>query len=192
MKIILASQSERRKELLKLMDLKYEIIVSNCEEKINPKLTIEEQSKQIAYMKAKIVFEETEGNRIVIGSDTMVIKDGKILGKPKDEEDAIRMIEELQGDKNEVITSLCVLVENNGEYKEYLDYDIVEVYIKHMDKQEIEKWVKENEVMDKAGAYAIQSKFTVHIEKIIGNYTTVVGLPIHKLYDILKECGVEF
>lgn len=187
MKIILASQSERRKELLKLMGVQYEVIVSNAEEFIKPKLTIEEQAKHLAYIKAKTVFDETEGNRIVIGSDTMVIKDGRVLGKPKDEEDAIRMIEELQGDKNEVITGLCVLVENNGEYKEYLDYDIVEVYIKNMNKQEIEKWVKENEVMDKAGAYAIQSKFAVHIEKIIGNYTTVVGLPVHKLYDILKN-----
>jgi len=192
MKIILASQSERRKELLDLIGLKYEIIVSNCEEIINPELTIEEQSKQLAYIKAKTVFDETGGNRLVIGSDTMVIKDGKLYGKPENEEEAIKMIETLQGDKHQVITSLCVLVKSNKNYEEYLDYDIADVYIKNMDKQEIEKWVKENEVLDKAGAYAIQSKFSVHIEKIKGNYSTVVGLPVHKLYDILKKCGIKF
>jgi len=192
MRIILASQSERRKELLDLIGLKYEIIVSNCEEIINPELTIEEQSKQLAYIKAKTVFDETGGNRLVIGSDTMVIKDGKLYGKPENEEEAIKMIETLQGDKHQVITSLCVLVKSNKNYEEYLDYDIADVYIKNMDKQEIEKWVKENEVLDKAGAYAIQSKFSVHIEKIKGNYSTVVGLPVHKLYDILKKCGIKF
>ena len=190
MKIILASQSERRKELLDLIGLEYEVIVSNCEEIINPELTIEEQSKQLAYIKAKTVFDKTEGDRLVIGSDTMVIKDGKLYGKPENEEEAIKMIETLQGDKHQVITSLCVLVKNNENYEEYLDYDIADVYIKNMSKQEIEKWVKENEVMDKAGAYAIQSKFAVHVEKIEGNYSTVVGLPVHKLYDILKKCGI--
>lgn len=187
MKIILASQSERRKELLDLIGLEYEVIVSNCEEIINPELTIEEQSKQFAYIKAKTVFDKTEGDRLVIGSDTMVIKDGKLYGKPENEEEAIKMIETLQGAKHQVITSLCVLVKNNENYEEYLDYDIADVYIKNMSKQEIEKWVKENEVLDKAGAYAIQSKFAVYVDKIEGNYSTVVGLPVHKLYDVLKN-----
>ena len=190
MKIILASQSERRKELLNLIGLEYEVIVSNCEEIMNPELTIEEQSKQLAYIKAKTVFDKTEGDRLVIGSDTMVIKDGKLYGKPENEEEAIKMIEILQGAKHQVITSLCILVKNNEKYEEYLDYDIADVYIKNMSKQEIEKWVKENKVLDKAGAYAIQSKFAVHVEKIEGNYSTVVGLPVHKLYDILKKCGI--
>ncbi len=192
MKIILASQSERRKELLDLIGLKYEVIVSNAEEILDPKLTIEEQSKQLAYIKAKTVFDETEGDRLVIGSDTMVIKDGKLYGKPENQQEAIKMIETLQGDKHQVITSLCVLAENNESYEEYLDYDIADVYIKNMDRQEIENWIKENEVLDKAGAYAIQSKFAVHVEKIDGNYSTVVGLPLHKLYDILKKCGIKF
>lgn len=187
MKIILASQSERRKELLNLMGLKYEVIVSNADETLEPNLEIEEQSKKIAYIKAKDIFNKTTGNRLVIGSDTLVIKDNKIYGKPANKEQAIQMIKELQGDKHQVITSLCVLVKNNEKYEEYLEYDIVDVYIKNMDKQEIEKWVNENEVLDKAGAYAIQGKFAVHIEKIEGNYSTVVGLPVHKLYDILKN-----
>ena len=190
MKIILASQSERRKELLTLMGLEYEVMVSSADETLEPNLKIEEQSKRLAYIKAEDIFEKTTGDRLVIGSDTMVIKDGILYGKPKNEEEAIKMIETLQGDKHQVITSLCVLVEKNGKYEEYIDYDIANVYIKEMSKQEIEKWVKENEVLDKAGAYAIQSKFAVYVEKIDGNYTTVVGLPVHKLYDILKEYGI--
>jgi len=192
MRIILASQSERRKELLDLIGLEYEVIISNAEEVLNSNLTIGEQSKELAYIKAKTVFDQTQGNRLIIGSDTMVIKDGNLYGKPKNDKEAVKMIEDLQGDKHQVITSLCVLVKNNENYEEYLDYDIADVYIKNMDKQEIEKWVKENKVLDKAGAYAIQSKFAVHIEKIVGNYTTVVGLPVHKLYDILKEYGIKF
>ena len=187
MKIILASQSQRRKELLDLIGLKYEIIISNAEEKLEDNLSIEEQSKKLAYIKAKAVFDRTSGDRLIIGSDTMVIKNGKLYGKPKDETEAIEMLKVLQGAKHQVITSLCILVEDNGEYKEYLDYDIADVYIKNMNIQEIEKWVKENKVLDKAGAYAIQSKFSVYVEKIDGNYTTVVGLPVHKLYDIIKN-----
>lgn len=191
MKIILASQSERRKELLDLMGLKYEIKVSNSEEKLDSRLTIEAQSKKIAYMKAKNIFDETEGDRLVIASDTMVIKNGKLFGKPKDEEDAMKMIEILQGSEHQVITSLCVLVKKDKKYKEYVDYDVANVYIKKMDKQEIERWVRENKVLDKAGAYAIQSRFAVYVEKIEGNYFTVVGLPVHKLYDILKEISLD-
>jgi len=190
MRIILASQSERRKELLNLMRLQYEVMVSNADETLEPDLKIEEQSKKLAYIKAKDIFDKTTGDRLVIGSDTLVIKDDKIYGKPRNEKDAIQMVEELQGNKHQVITSICVLVENHQKYEEYIDYDIAEVYIKNMDTPEIEKWVKENEVMDKAGAYAIQGKFAVHVEKIDGNYTTIVGLPVHKLYDILKKCGI--
>ena len=172
MRIILASQSPRRKELLNLMNVKYEVIVSNVDEKLEKGITIEDQVKRLSYIKAKAVFDETIGDRVVIGADTMVFKDGKIYGKPKDEE---------------VITGLSVLVEDKNKYKEYIDYDIADIYIKDMQDEEIEKWIKTGEALDKAGAFAIQSGFSVFIEKIIGNYTTIVGLPIHKLYDYIKE-----
>ena len=185
MKIILASKSPRRKELMDMLNLKYEVIVSDAEEILEEGLKIEEQAKRLSYIKAKTVFDETIGDRIVIGSDTMVIKDGKIYGKPKNEEDAFRILKELNGSK-QVITGLAILVERSGKYQEYLDYDITEVYFKNMTDEEIKNWIATGETIDKAGAYAVQGKFSVFIEKINGNYWSVMGLPIHKVYDILK------
>ena len=187
MKYILASQWPRRKELLDLMGLKYETIVSNVDETFEEGLTIENQSKRLSYIKAKTVFDKTTGDRIIIGSDTMVLKDNKVYEKPKDKDDAIRMLMELKNGKHTVITSLTVLAEKKGKYMEYTDYDTTDVYIKDMTIEEINKWIETGKAYDKAGAYAVQSEFGVHIEKINGNYFTVVGLPIHKLYDILKE-----
>ena len=116
MRIILASKSPRRKELLELMGVKnFEIIVSNADETIEDGLSIEEQSKKLAYQKAKAVFDKTQGERLVIGSDTIVVKNGKIYGKPKDEEEAFQFITELRADTHEVITSLCVIKEESGK-----------------------------------------------------------------------------
>lgn len=187
MKIILASKSPRRKELLTLMGLDYDVIVSDVDESFEKGLSLEEQSKRLAYIKAKVVFERTKGNRIIIGSDTMVIKNGNLYGKPKDKNDAINMLNNLKNTFHEVITSLCVLVEKNGGYKEYLTYDTAKVYFKNMTEKEIYRWIESGNPYDKAGGYAIQSAFGVFVDKIEGNYFTVVGLPIHKLYDILKE-----
>ena len=190
MRIILASQSQRRKELLDLIKIKYEVIPSNVDETFENGLSLEEQSKRLAFIKAKNVFDTTSGDRIIIGSDTLVEKDGKIYGKPKDEQDAKRMLEELRNGKHNVITSLAVLAEKNGKYFEYVDLDIAKVYLKDITKTEINKWIEEGNALDKAGAYAIQSSFAVFIDKIEGNYNTVVGLPIHKLYDVLKQLKI--
>ena len=190
MNIILASGSARRKELLEMMGLKFDVIVSNCDENFEEGLSIEEQSKRLAYIKAKAVFDETDGDRIVIGSDTMVIKGDTIYGKPKDREDAIQMLKDLQDNKHEAITSICVISQINGKYTETVDYDVADVYFKKMTDEEIEKWVDSGNAYDKAGGYAVQSEFGVHIEKINGNFFTVMGLPIHKLYDIIKQLEV--
>ena len=188
MRVILASKSPRRKELMDLLDIDYEIIVSNADETLEEGLSFEEQSKRLGYIKAKAVFDETSGDRIVIGSDTMVMKDGKLYGKPKDREDAIRMLNELKNDKHQVFTSLGILVQKGDKYEEYIDCDITDVYFSDISEMEIERWVDSGEAYDKAGAYGIQSsKFAVFIDKIDGNYSTVVGLPINKLYNILKK-----
>ena len=189
MKIILASQSPRRKELLKLIVPNFEILVSNEKEKLNSELSIEEQVIEIAYTKAKNVYNRTEGDRIVIGSDTIVTKDGKIYGKAKNREHAKEMIKELiNGNKmHHIITGLCVLIEENGELKEYKTADIVNVYLKDITDEEIDRWLDTGNAMDKAAAYGIQNEFCVHVEKIEGNYTSALGLPTHKLYDILKN-----
>lgn len=189
MKIILASGSPRRKELLKLVVPEFEVIVSNVEETLKEGLKPEEQVERLSYKKAKDVFKKTKGNRIIIGADSMVVKNNKVYGKPKNKEHAKEMIKELlQGNKtHKIITGLCVLVEENGQYKEHITYDEVMVYLKNISDQEIDKWLNTGHAMDKSGAYAVQDEFCVFIEKIEGNYTTAVGLPTHKLYDIIKE-----
>lgn len=187
MKIILASQSPIRKELLTQMELEAEVIASNVDETFEEGLTIEEKSKKLAYKKTKKVFEETQGNRIVIGADTMIIKDNKVYGKPKDKQDAINMLNELKNTSHTAITSLCVMIEKNGEIKEHLDYDKTKVYFTDMTEDEILHWIDIGNPYNKAGGYALKSPFCVFVEKIEGNYTTVQGLPVHKLYKIIKE-----
>lgn len=187
MKIILASQSPRRKELLELFIKDFDVIVSNVDETFEKGLTIYEQSKRLSYIKAKKVFEETKGDRIVIGSDTMVLKNGNVYEKPKDRADAFRMIKQLRSSKHEVITSLTVLIQDGKKYFEFVDYDITSVYLGNISDAEIEKWVDSGKAYDKAGAYAIQSEFGIFVEKIDGNYFTVVGLPIHMLHDVIKD-----
>lgn len=187
MKIILASGSPRRKEIMELAKIDYEVIVSNADETFEEGLTIEEQSKRLAFIKAKTIFENTQGDRIIIGSDTMVVKDDKVYEKPKDRDDAIRMIKELQGQKHNVFTSLAVLIEENGKYKEYIELSKTEVSFKTISDKEIEEYVDMEKPFDKAGAYAIQSSFCRFVDKINGDYYSVVGLPIGRVYSILKE-----
>ena len=138
MRIILASQSPRRKELLSLIVPKFEIMVSNQEETLNEELSVEEQVTEIAYAKAKNVYDRTDGDRIVIGSDTIVTKKGKIYEKPKNRKHAKEMIKELiTGDKvHKIITGLSVIIEQDGKIKEYKTYDTVKVYLKDISDEE--------------------------------------------------------
>lgn len=187
MRVILASGSPRRKELLKCITEDFEVIVSNSDESFQEGLTIEEQTKRIAYLKAKTVFDQTQGDRMVIGADTMVLKDRKIYGKPKDKQEAYQMLSTLQNDMNQVITGISILIEKNGIQRKYIDYDMGKVYISLMNDREIREWIDSEKAMDKAGAYAVQEEFCKFIEKIEGNYATVVGLPIHKVYQVVKQ-----
>lgn len=189
MKFILASGSPRRKELLKLLVPEYEIMVSGIDEKLKDEQTPSEQVIRLAYTKAKDVFNKTTGNRIVIGSDTVVARNGIIYGKPKDRVDAKRMIKEfLEGDRtHSIMTGLAVLIEKDGKYEEYKTFDEAKIFLKDMTDKQIDWWLDTEKWTDKAGAYAIQEEFGVFVNKIEGNYQTIVGLPIHKLYDIIEE-----
>lgn len=187
MKIILASQSPRRRELMDLAGFEYEVISSNFEEKTDSSLSLEEQSISLAYGKAKDVFDNTQGDRCIIGADTLVILDNEQLGKPKNRDEAREMLNKIQGRMHEVFTSFSIIIEKNGNIKEYKDLDITNVYIKKMTQSEIENYIETDIPYDKAGGYAIQSVFSVFVDKIEGNYNTVMGLPINKIYNILKE-----
>lgn len=189
MRIILASGSPRRKELLKLIIPKFEVLVSNIDEKLTKGLVPQEQASKLAYIKAKDVYQKTNGNRIIIGSDTIVTKNGKIYGKPKNKGHAKQMIKELlEGNKiHSIITGLSVIIEDDGIYKEYKTFDEVKIFLKDMSDSEIDKWIDTGNAMDKVAAYGIQNEFCVFVEKIEGNYNSAVGLPTHKLYDIIKN-----
>ncbi len=189
MKIILASSSPRRKELLKMIVSKFDIIVSGVDETLDPSLTPQQQVIRLSNIKAKDIFDKTQESRVVIGSDTIVVKDGKIYGKPKNTKQAKQMIKELaSGNRtHSVFTGLTIIIEAEGKIKQYKTYDEAKVTFKEISDKEIDKWINTGKAMDKAGAYAMQEEFGVFVERIEGNYNTIVGLPIHKVYDILKE-----
>lgn len=187
MKIILASKSPRRKELLSLMGLNYEIMPSEKEEDMTQHLTLSKLSESLAKQKADDIFEQTSGNRVVIGSDTMVVVKHKLFGKPKDRADARRMLKTLSGSWHKVATSLCVLIEKDGVKKEYLMHDYSRVKFLELTDEIIEAYLNNEEYQDKAGAYAVQGKSGMFIEKIKGAYSTVIGLPTHLLFQILYK-----
>ena len=187
MKVILASQSPRRAALLDLAQIDFEVMPSSYDEKIKHGLGIEEAAKELAYGKALDVFDNTQGDRTIIGADTIVVKDNKVFGKPKDRSEAIKMLRALQGEYHIVYTSLAILIEYRGEYKEYKELCKNMIKVAPMTDAEIIEYVDGEEPYDKAGAYAIQSCFSKYIERIEGNYMSVIGLPIDIVYKILKE-----
>lgn len=188
MKIILASQSPRRKELIEQMGIKdYEIIVSQMDEIMDNTLELEERVKKISYQKAKAVWERTEGERIVIGADTIVEKDNKIYGKPKSKKDAINMLKEVKNAKVNVITAMTVLIQDKKEERKQINSTKTEIYIKDMTQTEIEEWIETGKALDRAGAFSVQDEFSRYIEKIVGDFNSAIGLSTSKLYDVIKE-----
>ena len=190
-RIILASGSPRRKELLSLMGVTYEVMVSQKEEKLQD---VEPSGlvMELAKMKACDIAQQVEGPAVIIGADTVVAYDGKILGKPKDEEDAKNMLRMLAGNTHSVFTGVTlVLIDKSGRAGELVFYEKTDVTMHPMTETEIERYVASGEPMDKAGAYGIQGKCAIYIEKIHGDYNNVVGLPITRIYQELKKIGID-
>lgn len=187
MKIILASKSPRRIELLSNLGLQFEILPSTKEEDMSKKMCLGKLSENLANQKAQDVYTNTTGDRCVIGSDTMVVLKNKIFGKPKNDQDAKNMLKQLSNKWHKVYTSLCVIIEKDGNFKKYLLHDICKVRFKNLTDAMIDKYLKVGEHKDKAGAYGMQGYSGAFVEKINGNYATVIGLPVHKLYDILNQ-----
>lgn len=187
MKIILASKSPRRKELLEKLNIYFEIIDSNSDETLINNLSLSAQSKHLAYIKAKSVFNKTSGNRIIIGADTIVYKDGIYYGKPTSSQNAFNMISELMDATHQVSTGVAILIEKDGKYYEFLDCDISNVHIVKMSLDEINNWLSLGKYVDKAAAYSIQDEFSKFIDKIDGNYDSIVGLPVHLVYKIISN-----
>ncbi len=187
-KIILASASPRRRELMQQAGYEFEIQVSHKEEAYTSK-TPDEIVKELALLKAKDIATQNETKELVIiGADTVVAYRGAILGKPKSKEDAFAMIQSFQGDKHQVYTGVAVLSYDAEGNESVVNHAVkTDVYVNPMRDEEIWKYIENDNVMDKAGSYGIQSGFAIHIEKIEGDYFNVVGLPISYIYNILKE-----
>ena len=192
--IILASGSPRRKELLERMGIPFRVIKSECEE-ITTKKKPQEVVKELSRQKAQDVYDRLSAadraGRVVLGADTVVSIHGKILGKPKDAQDAIAMLGQLSGQAHHVYTGVTVLWEDStGKLQSNTFYEDTKVEMYPMSSQQIEEYVAGGEPMDKAGAYGIQGDAMVFIRKIHGDYNNVVGLPVARLYHELA--GVSF
>ena len=187
MKVVLASSSPRRNELMKWLDITYEVIVKETNEDIGNNVNPYDKCMEIAKRKAMNVFNDINDDVIVIGSDTMVIYKDKIYGKPINYNDAFNMLKEFSGNKHEVISSLCLLIRKNGVTYEELTYDQCNVYVDKISDEEINNWIINHDVYTRAGAYAIQDGFGKYIKKVEGDYFSIVGFPIHKLYNLLKK-----
>ena len=195
-RIILASQSPRRRELLAQIGVSFTVEVSDTDENVSgtdPAAIVQE----LARRKALAVASHHAGEAVtVIGADTIVVYEGEILGKPKDPDDARRMLRELSGNAHQVYTGVCVIdmsSDRNRENTKGLRPDNREisfaertdVFVAPLTDAEIDAYIKTGEPFDKAGSYGIQGAFARHIEKIQGDYTNVVGLPVGRLW---REC----
>lgn len=193
-KIILASASPRRRELMQQIGLDFEIRVSNVEEKVTttvPCEVVQELSRQKAEAVAELVWSDERAlpeETLVLGADTIVACDGTILGKPKDEGDAKQMLQRLSGRAHEVYTGVTfVYRDENGRRKSHSFYECTRVRFAEMSLTEIEEYVATKDPLDKAGAYGIQGLCARYITGIEGDYNNVVGLPVGRVYQELKK-----
>jgi len=182
-KIILASKSPRRQELLRQMDIDFRIVLKDVDESYPDGLTPTEIAVYIAEKKA-MAFDEEAGDEIVLTADTIVEINGQILGKPETEAHAVEMLKLLSGKVHRVVTGVCLI------YKGHINkfFDVSEVFFRKLTDEEIINYVTKYKPMDKAGAYGIQEWIGITaIERINGSYTNVVGLPTEKLYQQLRK-----
>ena len=187
MNLILASASPRRRELLSALGLSFEVRPAKGEEHPEPGLSGGETAKRLSRAKCLEIAADADENAVVIAADTVVCLDDEILGKPADEQDAKRMLRALSGRDHRVFTG--VTVARGGRVLS--DFEETAVHFRPLSEREIEAYIATGEPMDKAGAYGIQGRASLFVRAIEGDYFNVVGLPLCKLGQMLKELGVE-
>ena len=187
-RIILASASPRRQELLTQIGLSFEVCPSEWEEVTDKELP-EEVVQELSYHKAMEVYERnvTEEGTVVIGADTIVACGGQVLGKPGTRERAEEMLGKLQGGTHQVYTGVAFVWKEKGRTESAGFYECTDVRVYPMTEEEIRCYVETGEPMDKAGAYGIQGGFAAFIQGICGDYNNVVGLPVGRVYQELKK-----
>lgn len=187
MQLILASASPRRREILANLGVPFKIQISQVEEQMQTDLSPERLAEELALLKARNVAKDLASG-LVLGADTIVVLDDKVLGKPASKEEAGKMLSLLSGRQHQVISGLALVDANTG--KEKSSHEITTVWFRQLDTKEIDSYVATGEPMDKAGAYGIQGKGSLFVRKIEGCYFNVVGLPLTSLYVLLKEQGI--
>ena len=185
MRLILASQSPRRRELLRLFHIPFTVRSADIDETMDPNADPAAEVARVSRAKAEATPCLPED--VVIAADTIVVLEGRVLGKPADEADAAQMLTALSGREHQVMTGVTVLRDGRC----WVHTEITDIRFRPLSEREIREYVATGEPMDKAGAYAIQGKCAIHIQKIDGDYNNVVGLPITRIYQELKAIGID-
>lgn len=186
-KIILASSSPRRNAILKNLGMKFEVIPSKCDESA-PNIPPEEMVCYIAKKKAMDVKNRCSREDVIIAADTVVSIDNKIIGKPKNMQEAFDTLRNLSGREHKVITGICIMCEDSNVC--YQSFEVTKVFFKSLSDEEIWDYINTSEPLDKAGSYGIQGFGGLFVEKIDGCYYNVVGLPIKIIYKVFREMGI--
>lgn len=188
MRIILASTSPRRREILNRLHIKFEVFSPQVEEIRKKNEKVSNFVKRLAREKAKSVQKLTQDDALIIGADTIVYIDQMILGQPRNRNEAFEMLKILSGRTHKVYTGICLLY---NEY-EVTDYSKSYVTFHEMDNDEIEWYLKTNEFFDKAGSYGVQGYGSLFIKEIKGSYFNVMGFPVDLFYKLLRRIGISF
>ena len=186
--LILASGSPRRRELMSQVGLDFTVVTSDADENIK-EMEPEDYVRELSSIKAQSVLEQytdKEDAVIVIGADTIVYHKGEILTKPKDEEDAFRILKSLEGEIHQVYTGVTIC----SAHKNVSFYEKTDVWVYDMTDEEIRDYISTGEPMDKAGSYGIQGLFGIYVKGISGEYNNVVGLPVARLFYEMKKSGI--
>jgi septum formation protein len=187
MRLILASTSPRRHELLALLNIPFEIVAPTYVERVSPHLSPADQARLFAEGKARSC-KDLFTDSLIIGCDTLIELDSHVLGKPTDRADAARMLQRLSGQKHLIHTGVAVLSTSTGTLHSAVDS--VQVWFRQLSLSDVDTYVGTGESLGKAGAYAIQGRGADLIERIDGDYTAAVGLPLNTLAQLLEQCGV--
>ena len=187
MNLILASGSPRRRELLNQMGLTFTVKPVDADESLTPGLSPREQVKLLSLRKAQAAAESFGPEPVILTADTVVVLDGKVLGKPANEEDAINMLTELSGRTHQVMTGVTVICGNHTR----TFTEVTDIHFRDLTDKEIRAYVATGEPMDKAGSYGIQGGAALFCERMVGDYYNVMGLPVCRLGQVLKAVAPE-
>ena len=180
MNVILASQSPRRKSLMELFHIPFTVQVADVDEKMDPKKSPFDEVARVSRLKAEAISRNPED--LVIAADTIVVCNGEVLGKPKDEQDAFRMLKLLSGRDHQVMTGMTVLWQDRAE----VCTEVTDIHFRPLSDREILEYIRTGEPMDKAGSYGIQGGAALFAQRLNGDYYNVMGLPVCRLSQILK------